>query len=210
MKNIKQLKLPIIAIVVTAVVGVVSIYFVIAQTVTDTYDNDNKTESVWNISTSTAGEIRLAAKTCNVTDWFCSASTTCANYAGDGDYIIVAQADAPGSEQWKTTNTACDRPECGADGGQSGDNLVNDNTVDFTLYPARDYCKSIGARLPTRDELSCMYTNRATFGDNFGAGSYWSSAEVSVTYARHVNFSDGNANVLNKTGSFAVRCVQGW
>lgn len=191
-------------------VGAIGIYFVVAQTVTDTYDNDTKIKSAWNISTSTSGEIKLASKTCEVTDWFCSASTTCANYAGDGDYIIVAQADAPGTEQWKTANTACDRPECGADGGQSGDNLVNDNTVDFTDYPARDYCKSIGARLPTIDELFCIYTNRTTFGDNFGAGFYWSSTESSETSARYVYFPSGSVSYYSKTGDYSVRCVFGW
>ena len=209
MKHFKS-KISLISLLALISVGIVGTYFVIAQTVTDTYDNDNKIETVWNISTSTSGEIKLASKTCEVTDWFCSASTTCANYAGDGDYIIVAQADAPGSEQWKTANTACDRPECGADGGQSGDDLVNDNTVDFTIYPARDYCKSIGARLPTRDELSCMYTNRATFGDNFGVGYYWSSTEDSETSAYSRSFSSGSEDSNNKTYDFYVRCVRGW
>ncbi len=184
--------------------------YVIAQTVSDTYDNDNKIASTWNISTSTSGEIKLASKECKVTDWFCSASTTCANYAGDGDYIIVAQSDAPATKQWKTANTACDRPECGADGPQNDDDLVNDNTVDFTDYPARDYCKSIGARLPTRDELSCMYTNRATFGDNFGANYYWSSTENSETTAWSRNFSTGSEASSNKTNTDYVRCVRGW
>lgn len=190
--------------------GAIGVYFVIAQTVTDTYDNDNKIADSWNISTSTSGEIKLASKTCDVFDWYCSASTTCANYAGDGDYIIVAQADASSSKEWKTTTTACDRPECGADGGQDGDDLVNDNTIDFTDYPARDYCKSIGARLPTIDELECMYTNRATFGDNFGADYYWSSTEDSDTNAWSVDFSSGSSHTTNKTSSYYVRCVFGW
>ncbi len=203
----KKKIIPFLVIIFVVVVGV---YYVIAQTVIDTYDNDNKIASVWNISTSTSGEIKLASKTCEVTNWYCSASTTCANYAGDGDYIIVAQSDASTTKAWKTANTACDRPECGADGGQDGDDLVNDNTVDFTSYPARDYCKSIGARLPTIDELECMYTNRVTFGDNFGAGFYWSATEYSETYARSVYFSSGNSSTSNKTDDYYVRCVFGW
>ncbi len=206
MKKFKSL------IILLAVVsfGALGAYFVIAQTVTDTYDNDNKIADSWNISTSTSGEIKLASKTCDTFNWYCSASTTCANYAGDGDYIIVAQADALGQEQWKTANTACDRPECGADGGQDGDELVTDNTVDFTDYPARDYCKSIGARLPTIDELECMYINRVTFGDNFGAGLYWSATENSGLNARHVSFSSGNSSNSNKASAYYVRCVFGW
>ena len=206
-KNITKL----VVVLTIAVIAVITGYwFVLAQSVVDTYDDDTKIADTWNISTSTSGEIMLASKTCNATDWFCSASTTCANYAGDGDYIIVAQADAPSQKQWKTSNTACDRPECGADGGQSGDNLVNDNTVDFTLYPARDYCKSIGGRLPNRDELSCIYINRAIFGDNFGTGHYWSSTENSETYAYSRLFSSGSEGNANKAGGYYVRCVRGW
>lgn len=208
MKHFKS-KISIVSVLALVGAGIIGIYFVVAQTVTDTYDNDNKIESAWNISTSTSGQLQLASKTCDVTDWFCSASTTCANYAGDGDYIIVAQADASGSKQWKTVGSDCDQPECGKDGGQV-DNLVNDNTVDFTDYPARDYCKSIGARLPTIDELSCIYTNRTTFGDNFSTGNYWSGTEYSGANARYVNFSDGSVIDNHKANSYSVRCVRGW
>ena len=197
---------------VIGLVGIATGYlFVVAQTVTDTYDNDSLIADSWNISTSTSGQIMLADKTCNATTWHCSASTTCANYAGDGDYIIVVQADAPGQRQWKTDNSACDRPECGADGGQDGDNLVTDNTIDFsTVYPARDYCDSIDARLPTIDELECMYTNRASFGNNFGASYYWSSTEDSEPNARYVSFISGSSHDSNKTADYYVRCVRGW
>ncbi|MEA3398644.1 MAG: DUF1566 domain-containing protein [Patescibacteria group bacterium] len=205
-KNFKPLLIGVL-VIGAAVAGV---YYVIAGTVTDSYDNDDKIAAAWNISTSTAGEIKLANRECDVFDWFCSASTTCVNYLGDGDYIIVAQADAPTTKQWKTANTACDKPECGADGGENWDNLVADNTIDFSDYPARDYCQSIGGRLPTIDELSCIYTYRATFGDNFGTGYHWSSTETADAYARGVYFSDGNVNNDNKTNANAVRCVRGW
>lgn len=185
--------------------------FVKAQSVSDDFTTTDDVADTWQVEVATTtGEVKLAARTCNIFDWFCNASTTCANYLGDGDYIIVAQADASTTKQWKTANTACDKPECGADGGQNGDNLVADNTVVFTDYPARDYCKSIGGRLPTIDELSCMYTNRATFGDNFGTGYYWSDTESSVTYARLVYFTDGSVSYYNKTSSYYVRCVRGW
>ena len=205
MKKLKSLLILLIAVSAIAV----GTYYVIAGTVTDTYDNDNKIADSWNISTSTTGEIKLADKTCEATSWFCSASTTCANYAGDGDYIIVAQGDAPSELEWKTANTACDQPHCSINGGQDGDNLKADNTLDFTDYPARDYCKSIGARLPTIDELSCIYTNRASFG-SFEAGLYWSSTENSETNARNVNFTSGSVTYYNKTNDYYVRCVRGW
>jgi len=205
-KSVKRLAVLVVALTVLAV----GVYLVYAGTVTDSYDNDNKIAAVWNISTSTSGQIQLAEKECDVFNWYCSASTTCANYLGDGDYIIVAQNDAGSSKQWKATNTACDRPECGADGGQDGDNLVADNTVDFTSYPARDYCQSIGGRLPTIDELQCICDHKASFGDNFGAGNYWSSTEYSGTSARGVNFSSCSPNYNDKTSTLYVRCVKGW
>ena len=206
MKNMKKKLIPFFALVLFGVVGV----YVLAQTVSDTFDNDDKISAVWNISTSTSGELKLASKECEVTDWFCSASTTCANYAGDGDYIIVSQSDAPATKQWKTSADACDRPECGADGAQDNDNLTNSNTVDFTDYPARDYCKSIGGRLPTRDELACIYTNRSSFGNNFGDNYYWSGTESSETRVWDRYFGSESETTGGKTESSYLRCVRGW
>lgn len=199
---------------IAALAVVVGAAYVVAQTVTDTYDNDSKIAASWNISTSTPGQIELAAKDCDIYSWYCSASTTCANYLGDGDYIIVAQGDAPGSLAWKSANTACGEPHCDIDGGQNGDNLKADNTLDFSDYPAREYCQSIGGRLPTIDELECIYDNSGGRGENvfgsFGAGYYWSSTENSEPDARYVNFSSGSVNDGNKTGTYYVRCVFGW
>jgi len=185
--------------------------YVKALSVIDSYTDTSKVAATWNTTVATSsGEVKLATKSCDIFSWYCSASTTCANTLGDGSYIIVAQADASTTKQWKTANTSCDKPQCGADGGQDGDNLVADNTTDFTSYPARDYCKSIGARLPTNSELGCMYTNRATFGNNFGAGDYWSETENSATYARTVFFTDGFQYNYTKTYTNYVRCVKGW
>ncbi|MDP2685231.1 MAG: hypothetical protein Q8P20_09440, partial [bacterium] len=75
----------------------------------------------------------------------------------------VIYADLTGTKAWKTSNTACDTPQCGQDGGQNGDELVSDNTVDFSLYTARNGCKAIGGRLPTLAELACIYTNRTSY-----------------------------------------------
>jgi len=199
-----------VALLVVAGLGAGWLY-VKALSVIDSYNNTTLVAATWNLTVATSsGEVKLATKSCDIFSWYCSASTTCANTLGDGSYIIVAQADASTTKQWKTANTSCDKPQCGADGGQDGDNLVADNTTDFTSYPARDYCKSIGARLPTNSELGCMYTNRATFGNNFGAGSYWSETELSATYARYVSFPDGDQYYAFKTNTYYVRCVKGW
>jgi hypothetical protein len=179
--------------------------YVVAQLSTDTYDDDSKIAASWNISTSTPGQITLKDKACNASDWFCTASTTCANTLGDGDYIIVYQTDAPTTRTWKSAATLCLPPQC--DSGTY--TLTADNTVDFTAYSARDYCKSIGGRLPTITELSCIYTNKASFG-TFGTGNYWSAMEYSGLNASYVNFLSGAVANLNKTVSHSVRCVRGW
>lgn len=191
-------------------VAVTGYLFVRAQTITDTYDDDSLIYDLWNISTSTAGQTQLAERECDDAIWHCSASTTCSNLLGNSDYIIVIRDDAPSTKKWKPANNDCDRPECGEDGYQSTDNLVADNTVIFTDYPARDYCDSVGGRLPTINELACMYTNRAEFGDNFEADRYWSSGEFNETLARMYDFSTGSASFTNKLMSYYVRCVRGW
>lgn len=205
----KKLKLLLIACMI-AVIGAAGVYFVLAEAVSDSYDNDSKIAAAWNISTSTAGEIKLKARECDVFNWFCAASTTCQNYLGDGDYIIVYQGDAPSSLAWKTADTACDQPQCSINGGQNGDNLKADNTLDFSEYPAREYCQSIGGRLPTIDELACIYNNQGSFGGSFGAGYYWSSTEYSDTSARNLYFTSGSPDDNGKANAYYVRCVVGW
>ncbi|NCA93815.1 MAG: DUF1566 domain-containing protein [Sphingobacteriia bacterium] len=96
------------------------------------------------------------------------------------------------------------------DGGQVGDELVADNTVNFVDYPARQACKDAGGRLPTLSELQCIYTNRVSFGNNFGTSHYWSSTEGSTTSARNMNFNDGGTHYGGKTNPDSVRCVLGW
>jgi hypothetical protein len=200
------------AVITAAVVVAVAAgyLFVRAQSVTDTYNNDSKITASWNISTSTSGEIRLAGRDCDIYNWYCAASTTCANYLGDGDFIIVYNQDAPSMMRWKTTNTACDQPQCSIVGGQSGDNLKADNTIDFGSYPARDYCKSIGGRLPTIDELSCIYNNKASFGSFVTSNNYISGTELNAGQFNYIYFTTGGVNPGGKDGDYYLRCVKGW
>jgi len=198
----------IILIILTALAA--GGWYAWAQSVSDSYNDTTKIAATWNVSTSTAGEIKLATRTCDALNWFCTASTTCANDLGDGQYIIVKQADETGSKAWKNSSTNCVAPQCSMPAGEDGDNLKADNTVDYSSYAARDACKAVGGRLPTKTELSCIYTNRATFGGNFGTGNYWSSTEYSATSAYFANFSTGGVSNSVKTSVGAVRCVKGW
>jgi uncharacterized protein (TIGR02145 family) len=161
----------------------------------------------------------------------CTTNTQCSNIGGTGQSgglcvggictdpwqvgpcagIAVHVYDVPGTYMWKTTNTNCDTPQCGINGAQDGDNLVSDNSVDFSEYPARNICKTLGGRLPTRTELQCIYTNRAVYDDYgaFVANYFWSSTEGSTTNAYVVRFTNGYTGNSNKTDSYSVRCVRG-
>jgi len=208
MQNPRRKRKMIFAMVLFGTVGSFGIY-ALAQSVLDSFLDATKIAKNWNVD-MTGGEIKLQTRTCDNVNYFCGLPTTCANTLGDGQYILVKRANEAATKMWKTTATACDKPQCGIAGGQDGDNLVADNTLDFSLYPARDACKAIGARLPTLAELNCMYTNRASFGNNFGAGSLWSGTESSVPNAWVVNFASGSPTTSSKGFNNSVRCVVGW
>ena len=213
-KNKKLIK---ILLIIVISIGTISIgYFLVqAQSVSDDFTTTDNIVATWQTTVATgAGEVTLELRDCDVGAgiWFCNNSTICTNDLGDGDYILVAQDDLETTMQWKTAQTACDQPECGINGGNNGDSLVADNTVDFSThgYTARDACKDIGGRLPTKDELDCIYDHKATFGNNFAGNYYWSSTEYSAEKAWGQYFATGSQNGRNKTDSYYVRCVRGW
>jgi hypothetical protein len=195
-------------------VAVVAVFFsaysiVLALAIIDDFSTTAKVGSTWHTTVDTsAGVARLQTLTCDNGVWYCSLNNVVADTLGDGSFVIVARADLA-SAAWKSTNTACDRPQCGTDGGQDGDNLVADNTTGFSAYPARDACKQIGGRLPTKAELQAIYTNRASFG-TFSASYYWSATEYDAAGAWYVYWSNGDAYYGNEVGTFGVRCVAGW
>ena len=62
--------------------------------------------------------------------------------------------------------------------------------------------------LPSRDELSKLYTNR-TLISGFNNVSYWSSSQAGATTAWSINFSTGtSSNVSIKTTSMYVRAIR--
>jgi hypothetical protein len=198
-----------VGVIVALVVGG-SVLLVYGQQILDSFTDSSRVASTWNTTVNTgAGEVTLATKSCDDGVWFCSANNICSDTLGDGTYIIVKRTDIGSTQQWKNANTACDKPQCGINGGQT-DDLVSDNTVNFSVYPARDACKAVGGRLPTLTELSCMYTNRASFGNNFVANYYWSATEADSTYAWTEGMSAGATGTNNKTTGYYVRCVRGW
>ncbi|HAS00147.1 MAG: hypothetical protein US57_C0002G0052 [Candidatus Moranbacteria bacterium GW2011_GWC2_37_73] len=115
----------------------------------------------------------------------------------------------PGTWQWKTSDTDCAAPQCLPVDGFDG--LVADNNVDFSLYPSRNACKAIGGRLPTRNELLCIYSNKASYGMASATGLYNTSQEAAVNKILTVRFSDGFSNVAGawyKTSWWLNRCVK--
>ncbi len=216
-KEIARNKKAKIGLLICAVIAaILSGYLIVkALSFVDNFTTTNYVSSVWHTQVATSsGVAELQAKTCNTistSTWFCSATSTsiCLNDLGDGDYIIVAQADS-GHLAWKNDDTACSRPQCEQDGPVDGNNLVADNTVNFSDYAARAACQAIGGRLPTRNELGCLYNNSSTFGGNFAADFYWSSAEDDAADAYYVYFANGGVSSYGKTYAYYVRCVQGW
>ncbi|MGW8185262.1 MAG: hypothetical protein ACWGHO_04110 [Candidatus Moraniibacteriota bacterium] len=181
-----------------------------AQSIIDSFIDTARIYTSWNVDVDTVnGHVTLDTKNCDNGVWFCDQSTVCANTLDDGLFIVVARAEGP-TRAWKTSLTSCDQPQCSIDGGQDGDSLVSDLTVDFSLYPAQNYCKSIGGRLPTKDEYACIYTNRTLFGNNFGSATHWSATEASSSSAWYAFFQGYLTGTISKTNVYNVRCVMGW
>ena len=186
--------------------------FVKAQSVADDFSTTDYVADTWQTTVATTtGQVTLEELTCDNDLWHCSGNDICANVLDGSGYIVVHRTNAGASSTyvWKTAQSNCDQPQCGIDGGQT-DNLVADNTINFNGYSARDACKALGGRLPTKSELSCIYTNKETFGNNFVAAHYWSSTEYATLYAWRQSFSDGAQLNSIKDSTYYVRCVRGW
>ncbi len=178
-----------------------------AQAVSDGFLNMDYVAETWRTTVDTnEGKVTLEEKSCNEDNWYCGSTLdVCLNDLDDGEYIAVAKEDVSTSTyKWKISNTSCETPQC------ESDNLVADNLLNFTEYPARDACKAVGGRLPTNSELECIYNNKNAFGDNFEDAYYWSATESFSSGARRVRFSDGDTRNGGKDNSNYVRCVRGW
>lgn len=133
-------------------------------------------------------------------------------FAGFCPGMQVSPADFPlgNNFEWKTSSTACDIPQCGQNGGQDGDNLVDpiaNPGVDFSEYPAQNACKVIGGRLPTKSELLCMANYEYTFNFRY---EHWSGTEGSDAGAwivRNQGYLSDNW-IYDKVEPWDVRCVR--
>lgn len=148
-------------------------------------------------------------------------------YSGSCVGIEVYEKDSPGQLAWKNVGTSCDIPQCSQNGSQDNDSLTSSNAVDFTGYLARDYCKSVGGRLPTKAEMSCIASNKTDYGD-YGplendyangdfhfANYYWTAMEanstgfpIDTTDAYAVDIGTAAPSLAAKTIDYYVRCVK--
>ncbi|MGW8185276.1 MAG: hypothetical protein ACWGHO_04180 [Candidatus Moraniibacteriota bacterium] len=184
-----------------------------AQQFIDSFLDTSRVANTWNVEVDTAnGEVKLAQRSCDNSVWFCDLTWRCAGTAGDGGQLLVKRTEE-GGKQWKIWNDACNTPECGIDGAQTGDNLSVDNTIDFSaFYPARQTCKDAGGRLPTIAELQCIFSYKTLFGNNFVSNQPYLTSEESSNsmYVKNVNSYWNTVGDSNKSTSTYVRCVRGW
>ena len=128
-------------------------------------------------------------------------------------YRDINSTDAPAYANtltWGPNPGSCVGPQCalGIDPNYTSMySLVADNGVDFTSYPARNACKSLGGRLPNMKELTAIYAGNASYGNNFQTASYWSATEEDTPYARVVYFF-GYIYGGSKSNGSRVRCVR--
>ncbi|MGW8185271.1 MAG: hypothetical protein ACWGHO_04155 [Candidatus Moraniibacteriota bacterium] len=214
--RVKRLERSRLVIVLVFALGVAvgGHFFAYAENFIDSFLDTSRVANTWNVEVDTAnGEVKLAQRSCDNTVWFCDLTYLCPSLAGDGSQLLVKRTTETSVYQWKTYRTACDTPQCGIDGGQNGDSLVPDSTVDFTFYPAQKACNNLGGRLPTFAELQCIYSHRTLFGNNFVDNASWfvSSEEEDVSSPRVIDFGGGYSGYHYKDYNiFYVRCVRGW
>ncbi|HBI33867.1 MAG TPA: hypothetical protein DEA43_02525 [Candidatus Moranbacteria bacterium] len=119
--------------------------------------------------------------------------------------VQVYKSDSGGGVVWKTSQTVCVGPQC------AGNLLVDDNSVDFSEYTARNLCKAVDGRLATRAELSCIYNNRLSLIGSWVAGNYWTNEQATsdpVDAAYYRRFTDGVEGQGLKSAFYRVRCVK--
>lgn len=127
--------------------------------------------------------------------------------------VDVYYSNLSSTYQWKTSKTFCISPQCENLGGINGNTLIADNYQNFTDYPARDACKALGGRLPTKRELICLHSRRGEYS-GFVDGRYWSGSEQNETDAFNQWFNEAGAisgmdlSINNKDKLYKVRCVR--
>lgn len=164
---------------------------------------DNTNGMLYNITNNTSVAIYVDPW---AADWYLGIAATVL----EGKHVY--KTDLVSTYMFKTTNDSITSPQgaIGLDPNYpSRMSLVSPQTnpdVDFLDYPAQSACKAIGGRLPNIQELSAIYADRATYGNNFQQTYRWSATEY-TTYAYSWRFFNGTANLFSKATGLLVRCI---
>ncbi len=127
--------------------------------------------------------------------------------------IVCATADQSVSADWGCPNVAI----AGADA--SALNTGKQNTIDILATcptaTAANICDTLTLNgyndwfLPSKSELNLMYSNLHLSGQgNFGNLAYWSSTEMTASFAWQVIFSGGILQGTTKNNLIAVRAAR--
>jgi len=91
----------------------------------------------------------------------------------------------------------------------------NDFPKKMTWYEAKKACYALGSRwrLPTKDELNLLYTNKNeiggfAIGDYWTNGNYWSSTQGNSYGAWVQSLNFGGQSDFNKSDTYNVRAVR--
>jgi hypothetical protein len=138
---------------------------------------------------------------------------------GDSGYIsgqthglIATSSNQSTGAQWGCSGTSISGTSTLLGTGLANTNTIVNGCTSTTI--AARLCNNLVSGgysdwyLPSRDELSKLYTNRTLIG-GFNNVSYWSSSQAGATTAWSINFSTGtSSNVSIKTTSMYVRAIR--
>ena len=86
-----------------------------------------------------------------------------------------------------------------------------DLPVRVNWFQATEYCKALGMELPTKEELNLLYKLYESNPKYFTKRRYqwyWSSTEISPTFAWYQNFLNGFQGTINKTYASYVSAIR--
>lgn len=132
--------------------------------------------------------------------------------AGQTHGLIATSTNQSTGAQW-----GCSGTSIGGTSTTLGTGLANTTAIVSgcsTTTNAASLCNNLTSGgytdwyLPSRDELTKLYTNRTIIG-GFNNVSYWSSSQSGSTTAWSINFSTGaSSNTSTKTTSLYVRAIR--
>jgi hypothetical protein len=132
--------------------------------------------------------------------------------AGQTHGIIATSTNQSTGAQWGCSGTSITGTSTILGTGLANTSAIVNGCVTTTI--AARLCNNLVSGgysdwyLPSRDELTKLYTNRTLIG-GFNNVSYWSSSQAGLTTAWSINFSTGSSsNTSTKTTSMYVRAIR--